>query len=329
MKDIFGIIGFFITAMLTFRLVYGAWPPSEGNLGNWLSSEPKAIWSMGVAITAGMVGALIGRAFSKVLNKQEGRISSAYEFVKRGFRYHRQRKLLEAINMFKQAIEIYTESGCIDETAPVYGSLGKAYFDKGDLDLAESTLNKALTIYRNRPNAQEAIDTLNVLLQLISERKQDSDSPSTYKNVEYEFSFIIPSGWLKQKLVPQFVITGGQIAISHISHKATFNVSVGPPDQVEFAIKDARANAVRVFLAQASGRIGAVTVSTSTQVGGQSNTVYAEYVDQHDINGVFLKRKNGFISIIHNELEYAIQWSAMREYEDQVNKIIASFRFGV
>lgn len=198
---------------------------------------------------------------------KEGRIDEASKCARRGFRYHKQRKLQEAIDMFKRSIEIYTDLDRINDAAPVYGSLGKAYFDNDDLNLAEGALNEALTIYKRRSNAQEALDTINALIHLVSERKQNTDSPSVYRNMEYDFSFTIPIGWLKQKLVHEFSSTGGQIAVSHKSHKATFNVSVGEPDQKEWVTKESRASAVRAFLAQTPGRIGAVAVLHRNQLG--------------------------------------------------------------
>lgn len=328
MKNIFGTIGFFITSMVTFRLVYGSWPPTAGNFKQWISSDPRALWAMAAAVIVGMLGALIGRAFVTIVNKQQGRIGKASEYARRGFRYHKQRKMKEAIEMFKRSIEIYTDFDRINDAAPIYGSLGKVYFDNGDLDLAEDSLKQALTNYARRSNAQEAIDTTNALLQLISERKQNTNSATEYNNMEYDFSFTIPIGWLKQKLVKEFLRTGGQVAISHKSHKATFNVSVGEPDRKEWITKGSRADAVRTFLAQTPGRIGAVAVTTAKQIGSESNTVCAEYMAQQNIKGVPIKRKNGFISIIRNGIEYAFQWSAVQEYEDQVKMIIASFRFG-
>lgn len=244
-----------------------------------------------------------------------------------GLLYHRQRKIQEAVSMFSTAINIYTDHHRIDEAAPVYASLGKVYFDNGDLQLAEDALNKALSIYRRRTGAQEAIDTIAALLDLISERRQGSSEPTQYTNMEYGFSFTIPAEWLKQRLVHQFSSTGGQVAISHKSHKATFNVSVGPPDRPECRAKETKAGAVRDFISRAPGRIGDVAVSTSTPIGGESNTVCAEYTGQRDIRGISVRTKEGLISIIHDGLEYAIQWSATSEYEDQVKAIIASFKF--
>jgi hypothetical protein len=82
-----------------------------------------------------------------------------------------------------------------------------------------------------------------------------------------------------------------------------------------------------LFLCKQKGESELVAVSTSRPIGGESNTVCGEYMAQHDIRGVSVKMKNGFISIIHDGLEYTIQWSARLEFEDQVNTIIASFGF--
>lgn len=224
-----------------------------------------------------------------------------------GFLYHQQMKIQEAINMFSTAIKILTDRHRVDESAPVYASLSKVYFDKGDLQLAEDALDKALNIYRRRTGVQEAIDTATDLLNQISERRQGPSEATQYTNSEYGFSFTIPAEWLKQRLLDQFLSTGGQVAISHRSHKATPNVSVGPPDRPEWRAKETRAGAVRDFLIRAPGRIGDVAVSTSTPVSGESNTVSAEYETETDIHCVTIRRRDGLISIIHNGLECVLQ----------------------
>jgi cytochrome b len=65
MKNTVGTICFVVLGLLTFRLVYGAWPPFEGKFGEWLASDPRAGWSMVAAVVGGIVGALVGRAFVK------------------------------------------------------------------------------------------------------------------------------------------------------------------------------------------------------------------------------------------------------------------------
>ncbi|MFC1539023.1 tetratricopeptide repeat protein [Candidatus Latescibacterota bacterium] len=98
-------------------------------------------------------------------------IGAAHVFSCIGLLYHRQNRIREAINMFDAAIEIYAHYRRNDEAAPVYASLGKVYFDSGDLNLAEVTLSKALEMYSLRKGSQEAIDTISNLLDLISERR--------------------------------------------------------------------------------------------------------------------------------------------------------------
>lgn len=96
---------------------------------------------------------------------------SAIGYANLGFHYHKKRRLQKAIDMFKKSIDIYTDLDQINNAAPIYGSLGKAYFDNGNLDFAEHALKKALSIYVKRVNAQEAITYIERLLRIISERR--------------------------------------------------------------------------------------------------------------------------------------------------------------
>jgi tetratricopeptide (TPR) repeat protein len=105
------------------------------------------------------------------------RIGVALQYSNLGFLYHRQRRMDEAIRMFQKAIVIYSDLGRVDDSAPIYASLGKVYFDIGELQLAEESLNKALIIYRSRHHAREAIDTINKLLGAISVLRLRFDHP--------------------------------------------------------------------------------------------------------------------------------------------------------
>lgn len=266
--------------------------------------------------------------FEKIVQKITGKQRGiAIMLTNLGLLYHCQGKIDEAANMFKKAIGIYSGIGRINDLAPIYGSLGKLYFDEGNLSSAEEALNEALAIYSRRRDAQVAIQTTATLLDLISERKQNSDTPSTYKDTTHGFSFVIPAGWLRQRSVRQFANTGGQIAISHKKHRATLNVSVGPLDRPEWKRKNARVSAVRNYLKKVPERIGVVEVHTSDSFAGESNTISAEYETEVDVDGVSRRRRNGFISIIHNGLEYAMQWSAESDYEEHIKGIIGSFKF--
>lgn len=231
MKDFFGTLGFFVAGLITFRLSYGAWPPTQGNFGKWLSSDSKARWAMLAGLVVGMVGAVIGRAFSGMLNVQNNSITAA------------------------------------------------------------------------------------------------SNTPSTYIDTKYPFSFLIPPGWLKQKLVQQFSSTGGRVAISHQTHAATLNVSAGTPDRPEWSSREERARAVKEYVQKMPKRIGTFEVRTSDTVAGQRNVVAAEYETETNVRGVRSRRRNGFVSIIHRDLEYTLQWSAEDKLEDQTRKILDSFTF--
>lgn len=69
-KDLLGPLGFVVAAMVAFRLVYGAWPPLEGELGPWLASDSRAVWAMGAGIVAGCAGLVIGRAIGRVVGRE-------------------------------------------------------------------------------------------------------------------------------------------------------------------------------------------------------------------------------------------------------------------
>lgn len=70
-KNVIGTITFVVLGMLlgmlTFRLVYGAWPPFESKFEEWLASAPKAGLSMVTAVVVGIVGALVVRAFLNMI----------------------------------------------------------------------------------------------------------------------------------------------------------------------------------------------------------------------------------------------------------------------
>jgi cytochrome b len=65
MKNVSGTIGFFLAGLGVFRLVYGAWPPSQGSFSQWVSSDPHAKGAIAAGLVAGVVGALVARSLSK------------------------------------------------------------------------------------------------------------------------------------------------------------------------------------------------------------------------------------------------------------------------
>lgn len=62
MKKTCGTIGSSIGAMLVFRLVYGGWPPFEGDLWQWLGSDSQARLALGAGLVGVVIGAVIGQA---------------------------------------------------------------------------------------------------------------------------------------------------------------------------------------------------------------------------------------------------------------------------
>lgn len=157
--------------------------------------------------------------------------------------------------------------------------------------------------------------------------EEDTDNDRTYVNEKYSFSFTIPTGWKRRKLVREFRNTGGQIAITHKYGRATFNLSVGLLDHQEWIDKETRASAAYAFLLNAPSKNENIKINTLKAISGEQNVVYAEYKGRWPIAGIDLKGKNGLISIYHNALEYVIQWVALPEFEDSVYGIISTFKF--
>jgi hypothetical protein len=251
-------------------------------------------------------------------------------FTSLGHLYHQQRRFPEAAEKLKAAIRIFSDLRSTQDLALCKGSLGKLYFDAGDMDAASNALKEAVADFSRLPETREAMETTLRLLDLINERGQsaagDADGERLYTNEQYEFRFLIPHGWLEQRLVPGFAETGGQVAISHTAHRATFNVSVGPPGRPEWVAKEARAKALSRYLRGVSGRVGAIVMDSSLVVGGEPNTVAGEYDLESGGGGPLLRRRAGLISIVRpNGVEYTLQWSAMPELVSEVKRIIASF----
>lgn len=327
MKALFGMFGFYVAGVLTFRLVYGAWPPHEGHFGQWLMADSKAQLALAIGMVAGMVGAVFARALSGTFNLSSGNNSQASELARRGLLLHGQRRTEEARRAFDRAIEIYNQTGQEGAAAPVYGSLAKLLFDIGELDAAETALNRARELYSNRLDARDAMRHIEALAGLISERRQPLPGLTSYSDNKYHFTFVIPAGWLRQKLVPEFESTGGRIAVSHNSHAATLNISAGPPDRPSWSSKDARARDATEYVRKISGRVGGLDVRTSDSFDGEENAVVVEYEIEADVHDERRRRKAGFISVIHRDIEYVFQWSAERDLETDVRQVISSFHF--
>jgi hypothetical protein len=195
--------------------------------------------------------------------------------------------------------------------------LAKAYFDNGELENAEASLRVALELYRQRQDKGEAIASAERLLTLISERRQKSDTPRLYEDAWYPFSFTIPAEWLPQKLHREFTRTGGRISISHISHAATFNISVGPLDKPEWSLAEVRVVSAEEFLKKKEGRVGSIDVKTFVSIDGEDNVVVAECFTRREIAGSLRQRRFGLISILHDSLEYVFNGRRKRSTKNR------------
>lgn len=327
MRDLFGTVGFFLTALATFRLVYGSWPLHEGALLAWLVSDASARWALGASLVTGMIGAAIGRRLLRV--ERDGRVLEAKENARQGLAFHNNRQIPEAIEMFTRAIESYSQASRTVDAAPVYASLAKVYFDVEEYDLAEKNIQQALTLFGEWPRADEEIRWATLLLDTIWSRRRVSAAQSTYTDPVYAFSLTIPPNWGPQKLAPEFSRTGGRAAFSHRSHAATFNVSVGRLIEAELRLPEVRVVSVRDHLMKTvPDRLGSLTEKAFGSIAGESNIVTAEYYTRARVGVELRQRRNGFVSVVHNGLEFVFQWSAEAEYEAETMQIVSSFSFG-
>jgi len=325
MRDFFGTLTFFIAGTGTFRIIYGRWPPTSGKFGEWLLSDSKARWAILAGMLVGMVATSIMRGLTRTFRPSDPRLEEASRCLQLGMTYHQDRRIEEATQMYQRAITLYTECGREADVAPAYASLGKLYFDTDALELAEQQLLEARPRFARQMGARDAVARTDAILQLIAERRQASNVDTRYSDALFHFTLTIPPDWVKQSLVGQFAQTGGRVAISHTSHAATFNVSVGPPDKPAWLAAEPRSRAATEYVRNIAGRVGPLTTVDATPIGGEANAVIVEYETQAPVGRQMRQRKNGLISVVHNGLEYTLQWSAEREYEDQARAIIQSF----
>lgn len=330
MRDLLGTIAFFSGAMGTFRLVYGSWPPNEGQLLSWLSSDSKARWALGVSLVGGMVATLIIRSLSSTKSRRESdaRIAQAKEYARQGLAHHNDRRQAEAAAMFTRAIDLYREASRTVDAAPVYASLGKLHFDFNELDLAEKNLQEALRLFEEWPRAHEEIKTASLLLDMVWAKRRLNQVANRYVDPVYGFSLLIPADSGPQKLVSEFANSGGRAAFSHKTNAATLNVSVGVLVERELRLPEVRVVSAREHLLKNSpNRVSGVTAQVSVPVGGETNVITAEYDTRNLIGQEYRQRRNGFVSAVHEGDEYVIQWSAETVHEPETREIVKSLSF--
>lgn len=325
MKDLLGTIGFFAVASGAFRVFYGAWPPTSGSFLSWLASDSRAQLSLVASLVVGGVGSALLRALASSPPDRPERIAQADAYGREALARHAARQIPEAIDLFTRAINLYEAAGQATAAAPLYASLGKLHFDVNEFDQAEQNLIRAQVLYRSWRKAGDALAATARILDLIAERRQNLDAPRSYRDPSC--SFDIPPNWANQKLQPSFVRGGGRIAISHRSHAATFNLSVGRLEEPEYQLPEVRAAAVKTFVSKIPHRIGDIEVRTFVPIDGENNVVVAEYDTGTLVWEAVRQRRNGFLSIVHDGLEFALQWSAESDNEGETRGIVASFRF--
>jgi tetratricopeptide (TPR) repeat protein len=104
----------------------------------------------------------------KVVQKMTGSAAGvAHISTSLGFLYHHQRRLGEAVEMFSRALSEFANNGHNATRAPILAAIGKAYFDSGELALAEDNLRKAREAYGHHPAALEGIRAIDSLLEAI------------------------------------------------------------------------------------------------------------------------------------------------------------------
>jgi len=139
-----------------------------------------------------------------------------------------------------------------------------------------------------------------------------------YRDDETGFCLAIPAGWRHVRLTREFRGVGGRIALALPEDAGTFNVSCGAPDADVPADKHARADRACAFLARSAPRTTAPPVrDVATSISGESNVARAEAATAR---GFF-----GMISILHREVEYAIQYAGTERSRPQIEAMIASF----
>jgi len=67
-----------------------------------------------------------------------------------------------------------------------------------------------------------------------------------------------------------------------------------------------------------------IEIDTRTPFAGEPNAVIAECDTSNMVAGTPRRRRNGFISVYHNGIEYVIQWSAESHLESETRGIIQS-----
>ena len=146
---------------------------------------------------------------------------------------------------------------------------------------------------------------------------QGTYDDTDYVDPEFHFTLRIPGGWRQAALVPRFRSTGGRLALT-ASNGAVFNVSCGAPDPAMPSDKIARVERAREFLAQSvPAVVGPPLRDVTTPISGEMNVARAEISTVQGFHGL--------ISILHEGIEYVLQYGGNERTRSQVEMLIASF----
>ena len=146
---------------------------------------------------------------------------------------------------------------------------------------------------------------------------QDTPDHAYYVDPEFRFSLKVPGSWRRTPLALQFRSTGGRIALVRPGG-ATFNVSCGAPDSETPTDKIERGEHALAFLAQSvRGVVARPSRDVTTEVSGETNVARAEIST--------LQGFHGLISILHEEIEYTLQYRGNERTRAEIEALIASF----
>lgn len=324
MRDLLRTGLFVGAASVTFRALYGAWPPTSGRFIDWLAADSKARWCLAAGVVAGMIANVLTRT-GPPPRYSDPRVSEADDCASRAIAAHQSRQISEATALLTRAIALYKEAGDELGLASGHACLGKLYFDVGSLELAREHVSEARALYGRHAGTRAQSRAAGLLLDAIAERGDVSTSAATYTDPRGRFSFAVPPQWVKQTLVPEFTQAGGCVAISHETHAATFNVTVGRLVEAELALPEVRAAAVETFLRKVPDRSSDVDAKAFASFRTLRNVVTAEYDTRARVGAEVRRRRNGFLSIVQDGIEFTLQWSSEPALEAETRDVVASF----
>ena len=152
--------------------------------------------------------------------------------------------------------------------------------------------------------------------QISAAMRAANTGASRYNDSARRFSLEIPRGWTQNKLLPAFSASGGCLALSSRSQRASFNVSAGPLERPELRRKEHRAIELRRTLAQYAD----IEVLDNTEFADESNVVIASWGERDG-------SRSGLTTAVHNDLEYVIEYKRDEQDKYEIDHLLFSFCF--